>query len=343
MSYFNKKEQVLDIELTQYGKHLLSVGKLYPIYYRFFDDDVLYDGSYAGINEVQNDAGPRIVDGTPHKTTQHNHLGLETELKRNFNEIENSNRVAEYKIINMQSTPEREYVLNNDMGASTLGEKNAPRFKLQFLSGEIENFSRTLTSSYQDLQIPQLDMDLIYKTEVVDFHVDGVAGTDPELASPIYDDGTTIIVNTNHILGLLTEDNVPFQKENFNIEVFEILDISGSLGTKLEKELRPLTFAEIPRPSIVNGILVEKEDLRKPDFRLTTNHVEYFFDIFTDGEISKTTLCSLASTIKSENIFADDLCLECPDLDIPNIISDPYNSNIDSQKVVICNDDGENT
>ena len=49
MTFLDKKEQVLDIQLTQYGKYLLSKGKLKPVYYSFFDDDVLYDSTYAGI------------------------------------------------------------------------------------------------------------------------------------------------------------------------------------------------------------------------------------------------------------------------------------------------------
>ena len=54
-TYFNKKEEVINLELTQYGKYLLSKGKLRPVYYSFFDDDVLYDGSHGGIAENQND------------------------------------------------------------------------------------------------------------------------------------------------------------------------------------------------------------------------------------------------------------------------------------------------
>ena len=44
MTFFNQKEEVLQIELTQYGKYLLSRGKWKPAYYAFFDDDVIYDG-----------------------------------------------------------------------------------------------------------------------------------------------------------------------------------------------------------------------------------------------------------------------------------------------------------
>ena len=41
MSFFNKKEEVLDVQLTQLGKYLLSKGKLKPVYYVFSDDEIL--------------------------------------------------------------------------------------------------------------------------------------------------------------------------------------------------------------------------------------------------------------------------------------------------------------
>ena len=43
MGLFDKKEDVLDIQLTQHGKYLVSKGKFKPTYYAFFDDDIVYD------------------------------------------------------------------------------------------------------------------------------------------------------------------------------------------------------------------------------------------------------------------------------------------------------------
>jgi hypothetical protein len=48
MEFFDRKEEVLDVQLTQYGKYLLSVGKLDPVYYSFFDSDIDYDTQYQG-------------------------------------------------------------------------------------------------------------------------------------------------------------------------------------------------------------------------------------------------------------------------------------------------------
>ena len=42
--FFDKKEDVMDIQLTQYGKHLLSKGEFSPTYYAFYDQDIIYDG-----------------------------------------------------------------------------------------------------------------------------------------------------------------------------------------------------------------------------------------------------------------------------------------------------------
>ena len=82
MTFFNRKEEVIDIELTQYGKLLLAKGKFKPKKYAFFDDDVIYDAQYMTptdptsvsnpIAENQNDAGTRIKEAV-RGHAQHNY------------------------------------------------------------------------------------------------------------------------------------------------------------------------------------------------------------------------------------------------------------------------------
>ena len=72
--FINKKEEVIEIQLTQWGKHLFSQGKLYPAFYAFYDDDIIYDAGYevSGTTtdrpqshprqETQNTIVPRIKD-----------------------------------------------------------------------------------------------------------------------------------------------------------------------------------------------------------------------------------------------------------------------------------------
>ena len=49
MSFFDSKEEVLDVQLTPYGKHLLSKGLFKPAYYSFHDDGVIYDNRFYNI------------------------------------------------------------------------------------------------------------------------------------------------------------------------------------------------------------------------------------------------------------------------------------------------------
>ena len=65
MAFFDDKQEILKVELTTYGRFLISRGKFRPAYYAFFDDDVLYDSLYADITESQNSTQTRILEETP--------------------------------------------------------------------------------------------------------------------------------------------------------------------------------------------------------------------------------------------------------------------------------------
>ena len=61
--FINKKEEVIDISLTQHGKYLISKGKFKPSFYAFYDDDVLYDAAHAKITSgSQNENLTRIKE-----------------------------------------------------------------------------------------------------------------------------------------------------------------------------------------------------------------------------------------------------------------------------------------
>ena len=75
MSFFNKKEEVLEIELTSYGKSLLAKGKLRPTHYAFLDDDIIYDAQYGASEEAEADK--RIREETPRSRVQYNFSSVE--------------------------------------------------------------------------------------------------------------------------------------------------------------------------------------------------------------------------------------------------------------------------
>ena len=81
MSYIDKKENVIEIELTQFGKRLLSKGVFKPEYYQFFDDDIIYDNKYAGAPDGVNEAQDRIKE-SPRLRTLYTSTGLESRFEK---------------------------------------------------------------------------------------------------------------------------------------------------------------------------------------------------------------------------------------------------------------------
>ena len=81
MTFFNKKEDVISIELTPHGRKLLSKGKLKPAYYAFFDDDILYDSQRGGFTETNSETKARIISETPSMRPQTNYKGVESKIE----------------------------------------------------------------------------------------------------------------------------------------------------------------------------------------------------------------------------------------------------------------------
>jgi hypothetical protein len=58
MSFFDKKEEVIDLVMTRRGREIFASGSFKPAYYDFFDDEVYYDPKFAPINA---NAGTAII------------------------------------------------------------------------------------------------------------------------------------------------------------------------------------------------------------------------------------------------------------------------------------------
>jgi len=66
MTFFNKKEEVLEVILTRVGREKLATGQFIPTHYEFLDEDIIYDIKYVttgnAIFEEQNEIKTRIKD-----------------------------------------------------------------------------------------------------------------------------------------------------------------------------------------------------------------------------------------------------------------------------------------
>lgn len=314
MKFFDDKEEVLDIQLTQFGKYQLSVGKWKPVYYAFFDDNILYDGEYAEVTEDQNDIENRIQDETPQMKTQHVFSGRETDFLEVLQERQRqSNDLREEDKIKIQSNPEKFYSLTAPLGTSDFGQQSAPRFSVKVLEGEIENTQNQLTGSFRTLEIPQIDINLTYKfygQSIYDYPSrDSFGQIDAEeIAENVFLDGTFFEIEDGQILIELEELNVPFDNENFDIEVFEVTTPASSSNNGLEglsslQTIEQKYFIE-RKPQVVNNILVSDtpEDV---NVDIDSTYVEYYFDVYVDDEIDPNVISRATEVVKSKNIYTD--------------------------------------
>ena len=302
MTFFDKKEEVIQIELTQYGKYLLSLGKWKPVYYAFYDDDILYDGACAGITETQNDIETRIQEGTPQLKTQYAFVGRESDfLNTYFKQYFKSDELTRIK---MESPIQREFALQESLGTADNLTQIAPRWQLAFLEGELTGSTSTnfLSGKYQMLRIPQLECNITYNTEIrtIENTPGGINSFDnPDtIPSDIFSDGSYVSVQTDPFILLVKEENTVFEKENFDIEVYK----SCSSGYE------PLLFRKKPQ-QIVDNLLTFPEPI---NITLDPTFVEYYFNIYVDSEINKGDLCRAITQLKAQDIYVD-VAIECPE------------------------------
>lgn len=343
MKFFDDKEEVLDIQITQFGKYLLSLGKWKPAYYAFFDDNVLYDASAAELEEDQNSIESRIQENTPQMHTQHVFSGRETDFLRILKSKEDKN-LSEFEKVKIQSTAEKNYSLTAPLGSSDLGVDKTPRWKLKVLEGKINRTIGSLTGSFQTLPIPQLDMDLTYKIYPQSIY-DSPQGRDSfgqidaeELGTGVFQDGTFLDVENQTILIDLEELNVPFDLENFDIEVYQIEEDEIPGVNQKVSNMNQLFFHK-KKPQIVDNILISD----RPEFESIQedpSYVEYYFDVFVDHEIDPAVMSKAVTVLKSKGLYTDEF-YESPEMPVVATTANLYEDEAYTD-LVSCNDENAN-
>ena len=345
MSFFDRKQDVMDVQLTPYGKILYGTGKLNPTYYAFYDDDIIYDGNYIKAEEkeeIGKEAHSRIT-GSVRPHTQYTFTAAENSDKGHFSP-RHGIHIFDLSI----STTEREYALPLAMGSADPGNENAPAWSVRYLKGELSHVSSSASSSVNmHLPIPQLytkEADYIIGTGksadlleipdgtlgIEDANVKKCEG-DIDILSQFgilaFGDGTEIKIQENSIILEIQEANTSYGKENFDIELFEVeipdphRDAKGTINKNkkrglmgLDREiLKPLYFTKKVNP-IQNDILLDEEDLPQYDVDVDPSHVEYYFNILVDGEIDRTLLCSLLPSDTAEGLESR-RAINCPDME----------------------------
>jgi len=351
MQYFNPIEDVLDIQLTPYGKQLLSQGKFKPAQYSFSDEDVLYNLQSARKTETQNSANERIINETPYtKTNPRNDTCVQS------TNIETDPSIAQNNLLDSVKAKIK------SLGNSDLGQQSAPKTNIYILEGTISGSSEFLisptatlttlgpTEGHDMINIPQIDIEILYRSTITDNFVEEKGFLDNFLNTPTnsddagkytregvigdesYTDGGYVYVTRQKLFLLLEQENSKNSFENFELEVYDIQDeIDPVTKTNVLRKLRfakseedimvendiLLTQEEIARKIRIieeNASFAEDDALRDPDAPQRTDLVSYYLSVRTDAysEITDIEVCNSVKMLKSNN-FSMDIPFECPD------------------------------
>ena len=292
--FFNKKEEMLEVQLTEYGKYLLSLGKLSPVYYAFYDDEILYDAQFGGISdESQNSVDRRIRYETPNLKVVPTRTGAETRVARFQDAVsgalggDNSDPADNVEAFQQQAFIEKVNFSSYPIGTGLMTTDKTAAWSLSTLKNTIDSFQPYIvtnpSSSFADInngvitRIPQLNIDINYQTyfqqgaKSVDAISDYLLGA---VETNIY-----LAVHKDYLVLEILEGNTNFIKENFEVEVFFETQQTGS-GPPEPTTLEQMAFfKEVTTPP-------------RPLGNATTNigNVEYYFNLYLDEEIPSDIL-----------------------------------------------------
>lgn len=330
----DKKEEVIDIELTPYGKQLLSMGKMKPVYYAFFDDNIMYDAEYAGLTENQNIIQQRITELTPQIQTQYKFTSKGTEgTEVDFGNGEKVSTIA----------PLKKNALAYDLGSARLSGQEYPAIDIRMLSGVIKDIDLNSLTEFGNKRIPQINMEVTYTIEEGNVSISPAAVTvSPQDDTPpivgaitsanetivtrIALDGSFLSITPEIILADIVERNTDFKIENFSIEAYEV-----------GETLIPLTFAKKTQNNVVNNILLDEipEEDQTP-VSLSPDNVEYYFDIFVDSDIDREVINNAVSVLKSKGLYTDKEYVNEDNVLIREVIADIYGTNVTVTDIKDC-------
>ena len=294
MTFFNKKEDIIKIELTPYGRSLLSQGRLKPFYYSFYDDDILYDSDKAGFSESNANSRGRILTGSVSLKPITNNKGVETNL-------------------NSMVLLEHENYLPYPIGTCKHTENKSAAWNATFLSNEISSSNAVMSSSTTTtLNIPQINCEVEYKMQIISGNRARETSVDNLQNSILLDGDYRLNLEEEDVLIYLLEENGFKHKNSFQVQVY--------LYDEVEEKVQKLKFFK-EEQRIKNGILNTSVDhLRTLYHEPSPEEVEYYFELNLDNEIANENICNGIRNLKKKDIFVD-LEYDCVDRDklTPNI------------------------
>lgn len=280
MTFLNKKEQVLEIQLTQHGKALMARGLFKPDQYAFFDDDIIYDSTYIAVEETQNDSQPRIKEAI-RTNAQYNFRGLDTDkldptgqilVRREISEDEST---YSFELLDQPDASLRDnfYPVSSPLGTIASSGRELPSWEVKVLQEEITGSIKY--DMVSGAKIPQINIEPKWETRYSFLTRGGseILNFDQVLIenSEISNGNMTAFIRADkkHIVLEFKEKNIRnFKRSNFEIEVFKVLteeeSSEGDITLDKPPKLKRLRFEQNSNSRtnlIVNNILYEQNEI----------------------------------------------------------------------------------
>ena len=302
--FINKKEEVLQIELTPYGKSLFSLGKFMPAYYSFYDEDILYDGAYGIGEEKQNNIVTRIKE-TPR-------LGVQSFFTSS---IGNTNSTTNISAIEMEQISEASTTFLKPLGSSSPWSDYAPAWHITTMSDSVL-FSGSSFQSNMALPTLSSSLNLEY-LETLEAGLDENSEEDDYI---VYD-----LIRNDRILIDILELNTIFKSHgNYDIEVFRaplVTEQRNGQNSLIEGDIERLSFLnekdngteflfdELDPISANQGIGDDDVTIEDQFPSLGSKFVEFFLSIRTDTEIEEVRTPTGENLYKAGRISSpEDIC-----------------------------------
>ena len=282
MRFFNQKEEVINIELTSYGKEQFSIGEFSPVFYSFYDGSILYDGEYGKITERQNQISNRISNETPR-------------IKPNTRFTSTPGSVFSLSSVRSQDYFSQDKIWNaqyyRTLGSSDPNSTYYPSWKI-LPAPQADGTLNDGVVYLCDNTIPQMSATL---------HVDYIT-------EEVGDTSVYVLENVESLIFSVEEINTVFKNNgNFDIEVF----VSGSDNIDTVQFINTNSDnSGFLMPQLSPGVLLDTirgvdTDINQFFPVLNDTYVEYHLNIHVDGEISLSPETVLKSSLYGSQIVTE--------------------------------------
>ena len=293
-TFINKKEQVIEFQLTPYGKYKFSQGSFSPKYYSFYDDDILYDFQYNPSGSLQEDFenNPKIGNESQNDVVSRIKETQRISLTTNFQDLMQNNSIGTVNIDallgeydQLASSRERTYVTNfqRPIGSNSPWKNYMPAWNLSSISGS--NIISPVT--YVSGAIPR-----ITGTLNIAYNKGQRESYNPETRQ--YSDQEFYILEESDrfLLDIEEFNTISKMNGNFDIEVYKMSEGGEEEIAKLSfinpDSREAIDLRTQQNPEIYSQFINGSDDILEESFsHLDGTYVEYYLSIRVDDEIDE--------------------------------------------------------